>query len=110
MIADRQTREKSIPKRRKKEKILKAITIDDSNNEYDDEDVDEDKDDDDSDFVDNVNNVKEAITETNEAVTVNISRIESNLQQKKKDRAKYTHIFHYVHSVKRSLQINWQPN
>lgn len=73
MIAERQNREKSIPKRRKTEKIVKTITKDDANHAYDeDDDGDEDKDDDDSDYVDNVNNVKEAISETNEAVTVYI--------------------------------------
>lgn len=71
MIAERQNREKTVPKRRKKEKMIKAITKDESNNEYD-EDEDEDKDDDDSDYVDNVNNVKEAITETNVALTVKL--------------------------------------
>lgn len=71
MIAERQNREKTIPKRRKKEKIIKAIAKDETTNEYDEDDGDEDKDDDDSDFVDNVNNVKEAISETKEALTVN---------------------------------------
>lgn len=71
MIAERQNREKTIPKRRKKEKLIKAIAKDELTNEYDEDDEeDEDKDDDDSDFVDNVNNVKEAISETKEAVTV----------------------------------------
>lgn len=81
MIAERQNREKTIPKRRKKEKMIKAIAKDETTNEYDeDDDGDEDKDDDDSDYVDNVNNVKEAITETNEAVTVNI-RFDANIHQ-----------------------------
>lgn len=68
MIAERQNREKTIPKRRKKEKILKAIAKDDDEDEND-EDDDEDKDDDDSDFVDNV---KDAMAETNQALTVYI--------------------------------------
>lgn len=61
MIAERQNRE-SVPKRRKKEKIFKVET----NDEYE-EDDDEDKDEDDSESVDNV---KEAITEKTEALTV----------------------------------------
>lgn len=65
MIAERQNRE-SIPKRRKKEKIIKVVAKDESNNDYD-EDDDEDKDEDDSDYVDNV---KEVVAETNEALSV----------------------------------------
>lgn len=66
MIAERQNREKTIPKRRKKEKLFKVMAKDETNDEYD-EDDDEDKDEDDSVYVDNV---KEAITETTEALTV----------------------------------------
>lgn len=61
MIADRQNREKTLPKRRKKEKVIQVMAKDETNNDYEDAD-DEDK--------DEVDNVKEVITETTEALTV----------------------------------------
>lgn len=70
MIAERQNREKTIPKRRKKEKMIKVIAKNEPNNQYD-EDNDEDKDDDDSDYVDNLKgSINDAMAETNEALTV----------------------------------------
>lgn len=68
MIAERQNREKSVPRRQKKEKAIKVVKKTESN-QY--EDDDDDKDDDDSDYVDNEkDSINDAMTETKEALTV----------------------------------------
>lgn len=66
MIAERQNREKNIPRRRKKEKI---ITM---QNNLNDEDIDINNDELDEDEINNEkDNINDAIVETNEALTVN---------------------------------------
>lgn len=66
MIAERQNREKPTPKRKKKQKIIEAITKNELN-QYDD-DEDDDKDDEGSD--NEKDSINDAIAETNEALTV----------------------------------------
>lgn len=67
MIADRQNREKPVPKRRIKEKIIKVVEKTDSN-QYEDEEED---DGDDSDKNKEKDSINDTIAETNEALTVN---------------------------------------
>lgn len=66
MIAERQNKEKTIPKRKKKKKIIEVISKSELS-QYDDGD-DEDKDDDVSD--NEKDSINDAMAETNEALTV----------------------------------------
>lgn len=67
MIADRQNREKSLPRRRKKD-IIKDLQRDATNQDEDDEDEEEE---DETDRFDNKKEeMNEAISETTEALTV----------------------------------------
>ncbi|XP_031641022.1 kinesin-like protein Klp68D [Contarinia nasturtii] len=65
MIAERQNKEKTIPKRKKKKSIIEVISKNELN-QYDDED-DDDKDDDVSD--NEKDSINDAMAETNEALT-----------------------------------------
>lgn len=70
MIAERQNREKNVPRRRKKEKIIK-VSKSELNNQYDeDEDDDDDEDKDDESEEDNVKESINVMVETNEVLTV----------------------------------------
>lgn len=68
MIADRQNRERSLPRRRKKD-ILKELQLDESN--QDEEDEDEEEEDETDRFDNKKEEMNEAISETTEALTVN---------------------------------------
>lgn len=69
MIAERQNREKSLPRRRKKD-IMKELQRNDSNQE--DDDGEEEEEEDECNEIDNKKEeMNEAMAETNEALTVN---------------------------------------
>lgn len=71
MIAERQNREKDASRRRKKEKTIKVLAKSELNNQYDEDDDDDDDDKDDENEDDNLKeSINDAITETNEALTV----------------------------------------
>lgn len=69
MIAERQNREKNVSRRRKKEKIIKVLAKSELNNQNEEEEDDDDKDEESEDDT-NVKESMNAISETNEALTV----------------------------------------